>query len=82
MKSKTPQIQVLESLPDFRPLYVSAASVDKVVLGVSRKTFSNWRSEKRGPRFFLVGGKPYYRLDDLESYFGANPVETLNLENR
>ena len=61
---------------EYKPLFVSAGAVDKVILGVSKKTFSNWRSGKVGPRFFMVKNKPYYRFDDLEKYFGANPVLT------
>ena len=67
---------------EFKPLFVKSADIGKVVIGLSCKTMSNLRSEKKGPKFYMVGGTPYYKLVDLESYFGANPVETFNDERR
>jgi hypothetical protein len=61
---------------ELKPLFVKSADIGKVVIGLSAKTMCNLRSEKRGPKFYLVGGTPYYKLEDLENYFGANPVET------
>ena len=61
---------------EFKPLFVKSANIGNVVIGLSSKTMSNLRSEKRGPKFYMVGGTPYYKLEDLENYFGANPVET------
>ena len=80
---RTPkEIQVIQP-PDekFKPLFVSAGHVDKVILGVSKKTFSNWRWAKVGPKFYMVGGKPYYRFDELDEFFGANPVMTSGVES-
>ena len=76
IESKPTIIQVVQLPADFQPLFVSAAHVDRVVIGVSKKTWANWRSAKTGPRFYMVGAKPYYRLKDLQDYFSANPVET------
>mgnify|MGYP006443013003 CR=1 FL=1 len=61
---------------DFKPLFVKSADIGKVVIGLSSKTMCNLRSQKRGPKYYMVGGTPYYKLEDLENYFGANPVET------
>jgi hypothetical protein len=61
---------------EFKPLFVKSADIGKVVIGLSSKTMCNLRSEKRGPKFYIVGCTPYYKLEDLENYFGANPVET------
>ena len=70
-------IQIVKFEPgEFKPLFVKSADIGKVVIGLSSKTMCNLRSEKRGPKFYLVGGTPYYKLEDLENYFGANPVET------
>jgi len=65
---------------EFKPLFVKSADIGKVVIGLSSKTMSNWRSAKRGPQFFLDNGQPYYRLSDLEEYFSRCPVETFNHE--
>jgi hypothetical protein len=39
-------------------------------------TLQNWRVMKQGPRFFRVGRKVLYRLDDLENFFTTTPVLT------
>jgi hypothetical protein len=62
--------------PVVKPLAVSADKIDRVIVGASPKTFANWRSRKIGPVFHMVGGKPYYKISDLESYFFKNPVKT------
>ena len=70
-------IQIVKfELGEFKPLFVKSADIGKVVIGLDPKTMSNWRSAKRGPRFFLDNGQPYYRLSDLEEYFSRCPVET------
>jgi len=76
-KNESDEIK-LNELPalEYRPLFVSAGAVDQIILGVSKKTFSNWRSAKIGPKYYMVGGKPYYRFDELDEYFGAHPVMT------
>ena len=73
----TEEIKIKE-LPEsgIRPMFVSAAHVDKVILGRSTKAFANDRCLKKGCPYFLVGGKPFYKISDLENYFGGNPVQT------
>ncbi len=44
-------------------------------------TLANWRSQKRGPKFYRVGagrGRIVYRPEDIESYLFANPVKTID----
>jgi len=43
---------------------------------VSPGTLSNWRSQKKGPRFFRVGAKILYLVTDLDSFFTSEPVVT------
>ncbi|PIR01370.1 MAG: hypothetical protein COV66_01800 [Nitrospinae bacterium CG11_big_fil_rev_8_21_14_0_20_45_15] len=69
--------QVINFAPgEFRPLFVASKDIERVVLGYSAKSAANDRCAKRGPKFYMVGGRPYYRISDLENYFGARPVET------
>ena len=63
---------------EFRPLFVSSKDVEKVVIGWNKKSAANARSLKKGPRFYVVHGMPFYRISDLEDHFGKNPVETFN----
>jgi hypothetical protein len=58
------------------PLMVAAKDVERIILGYSAKKSANDRSLKRGPRFFLNHGRPFYRVSDLIEYFTKNPVET------
>lgn len=44
-------------------------------LGRRRQTFYNWRSMKKGPPYYMVGGRPLYLMDDLISYAKANRVD-------
>ena len=58
------------------PIFIAAGAIDKAVVGLSPKTLANWRSYGRGPRYYLKNGSVYYKLEDLENFFGKNPVET------
>jgi hypothetical protein len=37
-------------------------------LGCKSGTLAVWAHEKRGPPFFILGGRAYYRLADLDAY--------------
>jgi len=81
-KNKLPdsEIKVIQFPPGkFKPLFVAAKDIDKVVLGISCKTLANWRSEKKGPRYYLVGQTVYYRVGELDEYFSRCPVQTSDI---
>ena len=63
-------------------LFVAARAIGKVVIGLSSKTLANWRSYGIGPKYYVKNGSVYYRLKDLENFFGENPVETFDEEER
>jgi len=47
------------------------------MFGLSPGTLANWRSQKRGPRFYRLGGhKIVYFFDDLERWARQEPVLT------
>jgi len=77
MKAEAPKLHVVK-LPDgeVQPLFVRASDIGKIVIGLSPKTAANWRSEKIGPEFFMVGGKAYYGYSTLQKFFSQNPVQT------
>ena len=58
------------------PIFIAARAIGKAVVGLSPKTLANWRSYGRGPKYYLKNGSVYYRLKDLDDFFGQNPVET------
>ena len=74
-----PEIRILE-LPEGepRPLFVKASSVPKLIVGISSGHLANMRSCGAGPKYYLVGRAIYYRPEDLEAFYGANPVVTTN----
>lgn len=41
-------------------------------------TLANWRYQKRGPKFYMVGRKPIYRPEDIKSFLFQNPVLTID----
>ena len=63
---------------EIKPLFVKATDIDRVIMGLSPKTLANWRSQGIGPKYFLVNGSVYYAFREIETYFGKNPVETVN----
>ena len=58
------------------PIFIAARAIGKAVVGLSPKTLANWRSYGRGPKYYLKNGSVYYKFEDLENFFGENPVET------
>jgi hypothetical protein len=51
-------------LPDGRVSRNDAAAF----LGYKPKTMAMWALEKRGPRIIRVGGRCFYRLEDLQAF--------------
>lgn len=48
------------------------------MLTPSEGTLANWRNQKRGPKFYMVGRKPIYRPEDIEAFLFQNPVLTVD----
>lgn len=44
----------------------------------SEGTLANWRTQKRGPRYFRVSRKIVYRASDIEAFLFKNPVLTMD----
>ena len=61
---------------ELKPLFVKAADIGKVIVGLSPKTMANWRSQGIGPRYHLVNGSVYYGFGEIEEFFGQNLIET------
>jgi hypothetical protein len=45
---------------------------------VSPKTLANKRSRKKGIRYYKIGGKVYYHLDDVEREESESVIETVH----
>ncbi len=43
-------------------------------LGVAVQTVYNWRHQRKGPDYVMVGGKPMYENEAIERYLDANRV--------
>ena len=69
------QVRVIDP-NESTPIFITARAIGKAVVGLSPKTLANWRSYGRGPKYYLKNGSVYYKLEDLENFFGENPVET------
>lgn len=54
---------------------LSDVEVEKLY-GVPTGTLRNWRCQKRGPRFFKVGSRCYYKPSDVERFLFSSPVLT------
>ena len=58
-------------LPDGRVSREDAAAF----LGRKPKTLAMWALEKKGPATHKVGGRIFYRLDDLKRFVGAGDAQ-------
>ncbi len=48
------------------------------MFGIPRGTLANLRSQRRGCRFFKVGKRVLYRVEDFEKWITSNPVMTID----
>lgn len=46
------------------------------IYGMSEGALANLRHHRRGPKYFKVGRKVFYRQQDLDFFWGSNPIET------
>lgn len=46
------------------------------MFGISESTLSNLRSQRNGPEFYKVGGRVFYKPDDVEDYIRSRRVRT------
>lgn len=46
--------------------------------GLNEGTLANWRSQKRGPKYYKVGRLVKYRLEDVEAWVNKHPVLTVD----
>ncbi len=58
-------------------LMVGAKEAAKL-FSIAPGTLANWRSAKRGPKFYKAKRKVLYKLSELEDFFTANPVLTID----
>jgi hypothetical protein len=47
-------------------------------LTTSVGTLANWRSRKRGPKFYKLARRVVYRSKDIEDYLFRNPILTID----
>lgn len=41
-------------------------------------TLANWRSHRRGPKYYIANRRIVYKQTDIESYLFRNPVLTID----
>jgi excisionase family DNA binding protein len=53
-------------------------TVDEAVerFGIPKGTLNNLRSARKGPRYYKVGKRILYRVDDFQKWIFSNPVLT------
>ncbi len=44
-------------------------------LGIAAQTLYNWRTQRRGPDYILMGSKILYLKSDLDKFIDANRVK-------
>ena len=48
-----------------------------VYLGIRPNTLEVWRCKHKGPRYSKIGTRVLYDVDDLEAFFTARAVDTM-----
>ena len=83
MKPSNKKFNLIE-LPDgeMEPLVIAARAAPRMAIGVSGKTFANWRSQKKGPPFVMIDGVPYYPWEKFKDHFSQGLVKTFNRGRR
>jgi hypothetical protein len=56
-----------------RPLRPTKAAAVK--LNTSEATLNTWRSRGRGPKYVKIGGKVFYRDEDLDDFISKNVID-------
>jgi predicted DNA-binding transcriptional regulator AlpA len=57
--------------------YITAEQLEKQT-GVASKTWANWRSQKKGPRFYKVGKNVVYKMADIDRFIAGGLVVTID----
>ena len=63
-----------------KPIMIARNRVPELFPGLNPKTLANLFSEGRGPKAYRRGRKIFYRVDELETYLMAYPVQTFDSE--
>lgn len=45
--------------------------------GIKKNTLEIWRCKHKGPRYYKLGTRVLYDMDDLEEFFAARAVDTM-----
>jgi predicted DNA-binding transcriptional regulator AlpA len=45
--------------------------------GISSKTWANWRSQKKGPRYYKIGKKVFYKMADIDRFIDGGLMVTI-----
>ena len=56
--------------------FLSPEQVAELLPGVTKNTLAMWRYEHKGPRYYKLGRKVVYALDEVEAWIASSGVET------
>ncbi len=54
--------------------FLAPDEVAALLPGVTRNTLAMWRYEHKGPKYYKLGRKVVYALDDVEAWVAASEV--------
>jgi len=58
-----------------RHQYLSPEQVAELLPGVTKNTLAMWRYEHKGPKYYKLGRKVVYALDELEEWIAQSGTE-------
>jgi len=76
-KAKLNAPKKVVSLPVDKKLAWTELEVS-ALFGTPVGTLRNWRSQTRGPKYFKVGARVYYRPGDTQTFYFSCPVLTVD----
>jgi hypothetical protein len=60
--------RLVNELPEPLPVFVALKAIDKIVLGTTPKTWSNWMHKGEGPRPYRKNSRIYFKVQDVIDY--------------
>ncbi|KUG21829.1 hypothetical protein ASZ90_008402 [hydrocarbon metagenome] len=58
--------------------YATPEELIKIFRGLSIGSLANWRTAKRGPKYYKFGRKVVYKLEDVKNFLTDNVIRTLD----
>lgn len=63
------------------PKMIARTDIEKIIIGLKPKTLANLNSLGKGPKYFKIGHKVYYDVEDLMAWAKTRRSKTFDENN-